>query len=332
MRPMTRRLSVILTLVFAAAIPGWAQADDWRALMYQGGIAENAGDYALAAQRYEHAARIAGTFEPGDSRRTVTFNGLAMMHDALGQFADAEGDYRQALAAINRSAQPFGLDRAMILANLATLYIETGRPSRAEKLLVEALAIHDKTAQPDEVRRAIVQNSLAELCIVTGKLEQAEQLLTASLTALERHENVWIELGIARNNMGVVRMYQGRPADAAPLLEQALAALEIGQGPQHPIVLRSLNNLATARQRNGNIADARATWLRAVDLAAAKLGVEHPLYGEILSNYAQFLRETGDKANGKALESRANRILHDSHRNNGLGAVIDVSALQRKSR
>jgi len=225
MSPMTRRLSLLLTVAFAAAMPGSSQADDWRALMYQGGIAENAGDYALAARHYEHAARIAETFEPGDSRRTVTFNGLAMMHDALGQFADAEGAYRRALATISQSPQPFGLDRAMVLANLATLYIETGQPSRAEKLLVEALAIHDKAAQPDEVRRAIVQNSLAELFIVKGKLEQAEQLLTACLSGLERHQNVWIEIGMARNNMGVVRMYQGRPADAAPLLEQALAAL-----------------------------------------------------------------------------------------------------------
>jgi hypothetical protein len=97
-------------------------------------------------------------------------------------------------------------------------------------------------------------------------------------------------------------------------------------------MLRTLNNLAAAHYRSGNKAEAGKNWTKAVDLAAEMLGLDHPLYGEILANYGRYLRETGDKSKGKALEARAKRIVRDSMRSNGIGGVIDVSALQRKSR
>ena len=66
-----------------------------------------------------------------------------------------------------------------------------------------------------------------------------------------------------------MRLYQGKFADAARLLEQSLAALQAGRGPDHPIVLRTLNNLAAAQLRNGQSAEAGRNWRRAVDLAAS---------------------------------------------------------------
>lgn len=328
---MTKMVALAL-MALTTAQAGPPQVDDWQRLVNLGSTAEASGEYGRAAAFYRDAARIAETFQPGDPRRPFTFNGLGMMYDALGQFADAELAYQRTLAVLTEFQPPPVLDRAMVLTNLSTLYLETGQTARAEKLLDEATAISAGAPDPDERRLAIVQNSLAELLISTGRQEEAERLLTACLAVLEPRPDAQTEVGIARNNLGVVRLYQGRFADSVRLLEQSLAALQAGRHPEHPIVLKTLNNLAAARQRNGQSVEAGRDWRHAVDLAAKLLGTEHPLYGEILANYARYLRETGDKSEGKALASRATRILRDSRRRSGIGAVIDVSDLRRKSK
>jgi tetratricopeptide (TPR) repeat protein len=322
---------VALGLALAGAGFGWQGLDQWRASMSDASMAETAGDYARAAALYRDAVRIAEAFEPGDPRRTVSLNALAMIHDMLGQFTDAEVMYRRALAAIKESSPVSDLNRAMVLTNLSTLYVETGRMARAKKLLGEALEIQASAAEPDELRKAIVQSSLAELLTITGRHEDAAGVLTNCLEVLERRPDAWAEVAIARNNLGVVRTHQRRFAEAIRLLEESLASLQRGRGPEHPSLVRVMNNLAGARLGAGQSVAAGQQWRRALELAANQLGREHPLYGEILSNYARYLRENGDKAQAKALASRANGILRNSRRRNAMGMTVEVSALQHKS-
>jgi tetratricopeptide (TPR) repeat protein len=316
-------------LTVAAA---FAQEDRWRELVTRAGAAEVAGDYAGALKAYREAATAAEEFERADPRRVYAFNGQGMMYDALGRFADSEAAYARALAVLDLSGSQPTLNRAVLLANLANVHVEMGHEVRAEKFLREAVAMHAGLATPNEVRLAIARNSLAELLTVTGRYAEAEPLIDASLQLLEQRPEAGTELGIALNNLGAIRLYQGRFAEAQTTFDRSLAALEAARGPNHPILLRTLHNLAVARQRNGQRRSAGDVWRRAVDLAAAALGLEHPLYGEILGNYAAYLRESGDKPGSKALAARSAEILRDHRRRNGVGGVVDVTALQQRSR
>ena len=63
-------------------------------------------------------------------------------------------------------------------------------------------------------------------------------------------EKALADASVAWSDLGVVRMFQGKYAEAQRLLEQSLATLETHRGPNHPILLRTLNNLAAVLHRH----------------------------------------------------------------------------------
>jgi hypothetical protein len=52
----------------------------------------------------------------------------------------------------------------------------------------------------------------------------------------------------------------------------------------------------------------------------------------VLAWYAIYLRQTGDKARAKAMEAQSSQILKESGRRNGVGLLIDVTALRNTTR
>jgi len=317
-------------LAVLTAVAGFPQADDWRARMNEGAAAETVGDYPRAASSYRVAADVAERFDRGDKRRAVAWNALAMMYDALGRFADAAAGYRRALKEVAESTGKAGPDYALLLANLGSTYVETGQVAAGEKLLREALAIFSGADPPDALRIAAAQSGLAEVLCVTRKYKEAGPLLYSALAVLEKHPSAWVETALAKNNLGAVRFFEGNREEARRLFLQALATMEEGAGPDHPMLARVLNNLASLENNIGNREEAGERLRRALDIAEKRLGPEHPAYGALLANYAAFLRQGGNKTQAKVLEAQSTRILKDNGRRNGLGAVIDINSLRRK--
>jgi tetratricopeptide (TPR) repeat protein len=326
---MTRTLAVLIGLL-AAAFAAPAQEEEWKRLVNLGLAAEAAGNYAAGAAAYREALRVRETIDRRESRRAFALNGLGLMQQYQGQFADAEKSFQSALAAISKAGEEGTANHAMVLANLATLSMETRQIPRAEKLARQAMDIYSKVPDPDITKLAVLRNTLAELLILTGRPAEAEPLVAEVVAALDSQPSAWAEAGVARNNLAVARVYQGRLAEAEDLLQRSLAELEKHGGPEHPLLVRALYNLALIQQRRKETKAAGATWNRTVDLAAKTMGIEHPVYGEILAGYAKYVREAGDKKRGKALAARAAEIRRDSDRRNGVGAVIDASALQQR--
>jgi tetratricopeptide (TPR) repeat protein len=316
----------VLTLTEGRAV---SQTDsDWRGWMDRGNTAERAGDYATAAAAYREAVAVADHFPQNDHRRIFGYNSLAMMCDALGQFPDAEARYRQALAAAAESIGKQSHDYALILSNLGSLYVEMGQAGRGERVVREAMALQMALEHPDEVRIAMGRNILAEIVLLKGKYGESERLLTASIEVLTKHPEAWGETAVAENNLGVVRGYQKRFAEAEKLLLESIQIQEGHGGRDHPMVIRTINNLATVLYRSGKKREAGEALQRALSIAERRLGEEHPVYGTVLQNYAGFLRMTGEKSRAKSLQARATKILQESQRSTGSGAVIDISALK----
>ena len=326
---MRKHVLVVLTAVVAVAA-AVAQTDEWRLRMDEGAAAELAGDYARGIASYKAADELAERFNRGDKRRVAASNALANMYDALGQFADAEAQYRRALKAAAESAGKASPEYALVLGNIGTVYVETGQPASGEKLMREALAIYAACDPPDQLRIAIAKNAVAEVLSVSGKHKEAETLLTEALPVLEKNPDIWGETAIAINNLGVARFSLGKHDEARQLLRRALAMMEEHTGPDHPMLARTLNNMASLEARTGHREEAGQSLRRALDIAEKRLGPEHPVYAAILGNYAAFLRQGGEKPQAKVLEARSNQILKDSSRRNGIGAVIDVHSLRGK--
>ena len=323
-----RILATALVVLTCAA--GFPQADDWRARMDEGGVAERAGDYAKAASLYREATQIAEGFEARDKRRALAWNSLATMHETMGRFADAESGYRRALREAAESSGKSGPEYALVLSNLGAAFVETGQAAAGEKLVREALAIYSAADPRDEFRIASMQNGLAEILCLGHKHKEAEPLLIQALAVLEKKPGAWGETALAKNALGVVRYFEGNPEEAKRLILQGLTMMEEHLGPEHPMLIRFLNNLAPLQNLSGHREEAGQGLRRALDIAKTRLGAEHPTYALLLSNYAAFLRQGGDKSGAKVLEAQSTQILKDSGRINGVGVVIDVNSLRSK--
>jgi Tfp pilus assembly protein PilF len=100
-----------------------------------------------------------------------------------------------------------------------------------------------------------------------------------------------------------------RHAEAATLLEQALATVEDAKGPDDPLRAFILNNLGTAvfHQRDNPRAE---TLLRtALDIRKKALGLDHLLTAQTLTNLANVYSRQGEYARAGELHEQAGQIL-----------------------
>jgi CHAT domain-containing protein/lipopolysaccharide biosynthesis regulator YciM len=98
---------------------------------------------------------------------------------------------------------------------------------------------------------------------------------------------------------------QGKPKEALPLAEKALAARREVLGEKHPDYTESLNNLALIHESMANYATAVPLMERCRDLTRAALGENHPTYATRLNNLAWLYRSTGDYARALPLYEQA---------------------------
>ncbi|HKA00688.1 MAG TPA: tetratricopeptide repeat protein [Candidatus Solibacter sp.] len=308
----------------------FAQGDEWWRLMKDGIVADQAGDYVRSATLYREAIRISERFAPSDERSAYAWNALAKTQDVLGNYAAAERGYRHALRAAEDSRGRSSIVYAIALENLAILYAETGQASRGERLAREALSIVTSMDPPERLGLAMAQNCLATITGVSGKHEEAIGLVRAALPVLENAPEAWTQTVAALNTIAVSLYMQGERTEPERLLQRALTMAEGHAGGSHPMLPRILMNLAAVALQRGHREEAGARLSRAMEITAARLGTEHPAYGSLLGAYAVYLRQVGEKSRAREMEARSNQILKDNGRRNGLGAVIDVTALQRK--
>ena len=176
----------------------------------------------------------------------------------------------------------------------------------------------------------MAQSCLGTIISVLGKHDEAIRLIRESLPTLEGNAIAWTQTVAALNTIAVSLYLQGERTEPERLLRRALKTAEANAGGNHPMLARILTNLAAVALHNGHPEETGAMLDRAMQIASTRLGVEHPMYGTLLASYAGYLRQIGQKSRARELEARSNQILKENGRRNGLGAVIDVTALQRK--
>lgn len=323
---MTTRLLTACALTLLLSRFACAQTDPWNSLMVQGNVLDRTGEYAKAAILYREAERLAESSH--DPRLAFAINAVANTDQELGNFAQAEREYRHALA-VAASTGKFTRPYALTLDNLGVHYMEAGQRKQAEDLLRKALDIHLKIEPPDSEEVALARNALANLIVDDGRYAEAETLVEAAIATFRKHPTGTGQQAVGLNNLGVVRMQQRRYTEATELFEEATRIAEAELGPDHPTVLRALSNLGTVYGRIGRLDEADHAFQRSVAIAENRLGKAHPVYARVLLNYAGFLRLAGRKHEAKNLEARAHTVLRDNARTNGRGMTVDVSSFRR---
>ena len=325
-----RHVAILCVVTMSAAGGALAQSTDWNRLMDQGDALEHAGNYKEAAAAYEGALRIAEKFDSTDARLPLTLNKLGITCDELGRFADSDRLYRRAIAWAKHVKGKYSPEYASLVNNLAAVYLQQGQTGKAEPLIREAVEIGTAVFPADDMRLAMARSGLADLLIKHGQYRQSEQLLNQAIQILEKHPEARRDLGIARNNLGVLRRYQKRNEESVRMLEDARVAIEADGGPEHPALTRVFNNLGITYAALGRRDEADRAFRRSLEIAEAHLGMDHPVYGVMLYNYSRFLRDCGRKAEAKTLEAKSRAVIQDSARRNAAGMTVDVSAFRQK--
>ncbi len=105
--------------------------------------------------------------------------------------------------------------------------------------------------------------------------------------------------------VGIAASYQGKYAEAEPLLQRALVIREEQLGTEHPDTASSLNNLAVLYFKQGKYAEAESLYQQALAIREERLGAQHPDTAQSLNNLAVLYKNQGKYEQAEPLYQRS---------------------------
>jgi tetratricopeptide (TPR) repeat protein len=241
----------------------------------------------------KRALREAESLNP-DSARVRLADG--MLNQAEGQEQKALDDYRRVLELEPRNVGAY--------LRTASAYDKSDMPGKAIEAYKQAIELDPGYFEPyeelglfyyyrgrypeaaEQFKKAIerapgvadAHTSLGAVLGDLGRYAEGEQALLASLHIKEAPA--------ALNDLGAMRVYQRRDADAVPYFNRAIAL-----DPSEYLYLLNLGDSAWRLHRFG---DAKAAYLKAMDLALEELK-ENPRLGRTRAFVAYFAARVGDR-------------------------------------
>lgn len=131
-----------------------------------------AGDMEKAEAYYRRALDIHVT-DQLNVEACRSLNGMALIHNARGEYAEAEALLKDAIDRHQRASRRDHPYTASALTNLGILYMRLGRTDEAGPQFARAQYIQDKVLRADHPDAALRLHAQAELWIQTGDLDAA---------------------------------------------------------------------------------------------------------------------------------------------------------------
>lgn len=274
-----------LLAAVGGGVPAASDPSMTRALCELAALYRRQGRWEQAKIALERALEIQQRSEGREAPGLVpVLRALADLHQTRGRLAEAITLRRRCIAVLEKSVGPQHLLVAAELERLAKPERDLARFDEAEALFRRALAIREELLEPGhpDVTRNLVQ--LGSLFRIRGDLQRADLYLTRALEQAEE-QGSGVALASARNELGLLRGAQGRPAEAELLLGQALESLP-SDGQGHEMQRAAvLNNLGSIDEQEGRLEEALAHYRKALREMAA-LPPEHPYRGALHNNVA----------------------------------------------
>ncbi|HZI06899.1 MAG TPA: tetratricopeptide repeat protein, partial [Archangium sp.] len=203
---------------------GAEHPDTCQAMLNLGAVLERAGRYEEARARLESVLpRVDKAVGPHHVMMAYTQNTLGVVLQRLGQYAQARTWHERALATWEKALGPEHPDKAHALNSLGHLHLQMGQYAQARAQSARALAAMEKALGPGHPNTAGVRVTLGRILVHLGEREEAGRQFELALAVQEK------VLGpqhpkLAETLLGLaeLRLAEGRPAEALPLLERAL--------------------------------------------------------------------------------------------------------------
>ncbi|MFC4034978.1 tetratricopeptide repeat protein [Streptomyces polygonati] len=251
----------------------------------------------------------------------------AQLAKVLGEFADAEGYWREAVAMHEAAAAHWraaGDRRAegRALLDLATAHARVSRYPQSSEAAEQALVLARGCG--DDAGTAEALGQLGVLQWHVGAYDAGLRLHQECLELRKRIGDTR-DYGRSLNNVGITHLYMG---DYRGALENFTAALRaVREAGDVELQATFLNNLAEFHMRTGDADSARAAFKEALAIGAIALSETNRAV--IRMNLAAAVAESGEPET--ALElcrtalgtfRRTGDIRHEAHALNGLGKVL----------
>src|SRR2546428_2402029 len=114
------------------------------------------------------ALETAKVFGPSNPRMSTSLRTLGIVYEAMGQYAEAERLFRQALDILEQAKTRHSLEGAAALANLGGICFVLGRYSEAEKTAEMALAVYEQMNGEQEGNYAKALDVSADAATLRG--------------------------------------------------------------------------------------------------------------------------------------------------------------------
>ncbi len=265
------------------------------------------------------AAAMARTTHAGDHAEAATaLNELAVLLQARGDLAGAEGLYRESLEMRKRLYTGDHPQVAASLNNLASLLHDRGDFAAAEPLYREAADMWSRMSPGDNASAATAMANLATLLQDRGDLAGAEPLSRQSLEMRRRlfpgdHPDVAVGL----NNRALLLLERGDLAEAESLYRESLEMRKRLYPGDSPEVAAGLGALAAALRSRGDLAGAEPLLRESLGMWRRLFPGDHEAVVNGCSNLGFLLEARGDLLGAEPLIREAaemnGRLLGEEH-------------------
>jgi tetratricopeptide (TPR) repeat protein len=193
-------------------------------------------------------------------------SGILNRHHKL---QEAVAPAEEALRIANQVAGESSLESALAYASAAEALRSAGYSDRALPLYRKAHAIYEKFLGPEHPRVASLWSQEGLIEMSEGKLSTAEHSMLKAISLLKKGcPDCVVEMSVAQNNLGLLRLKQKRYHEADESLSQAMDMREKFSAAS-PELAWSIESLAYARKMQHLNDDAQRLSARAAGMMAA---------------------------------------------------------------
>jgi serine/threonine-protein kinase len=228
---------------------------------------------ALARQSLPLRKRLYGDDSPAVDNALYHLAWVLYERDKLDEAEQLE------ISALGLRERRYGRRHRLVarsLASLGEIRLARGDAAAAEASYREALDIFEQTGseQPPEIARAL--RGLAEALLARNQLAAARSTAEHALSLQRRHlRPMHPAIASTLAVLGEIQLVQS-PADAEPVLREALAIRTAAFGPDHPYRARAESLLGACLAQQQRLAEALPLLRHGADTLRAQLGDEHP--------------------------------------------------------
>ncbi|MEM1053960.1 MAG: serine/threonine-protein kinase [Bacteroidota bacterium] len=254
------------------------------------------GDYDRAFTYAERSVALHDSLRLATAQTGEAHSALGNAYNFRGEYAEAEAQYRRALALAEVTHETGHPNIAQAVNNLAYVLPDVDRENaiiEAISLGRRALSLYINAFGEDHLDVAQAHNNLGAYLYSNDQNEEAATHYARALAIREESLGDHPLVANTQSNLANLLHEQGDAEGAIPLFEAAIQTYRELLGAEHPSVSTALYGMGEALEDLGRLSDAEAALLGSLAIDRATLPAGHPYIADGLVSIGQLRLKAG---------------------------------------